>query len=150
MKKSYLLAGLVLFSSIAAAEEISLDTIRVESSTIEDIATDKRTESSTVNVIDEETIEKIDPKNINELLQTIPGVTADVRSDVVEIHIRGVNQQEFMWEDTGVVVVIDGVPVQQVGGKVRGINIDEIESIKALKVVQVIFTVVMQPPVPSS
>ncbi|WOE70565.1 TonB-dependent receptor [Hydrogenimonas thermophila] len=133
MKKSYLLAGLVLFSSIAAAEEISLDTIRVESSTIEDIATDKRTESSTVNVIDEETIEKIDPKNINDLLQTIPGITADVRSDVVEIHIRGINQQEFMGEDTGVVVVIDGIPVQQDGGKVRGINIDEIESIKVIK-----------------
>lgn len=133
MRKSYLLVGLVLFSSIVAAEEISLDTIKVESSTIEDISTDKRTESSTVNVIDEETIEKIDPKNINELLQTIPGVTADARSDVVEIHIRGISQQEFMWEDTGVVVIIDGVPVQQVGGKVRGINIDEIESIKVIK-----------------
>ncbi|SFP04904.1 TonB-dependent receptor [Hydrogenimonas thermophila] len=133
MKKSYLLAGLVLFSSIAAAEEISLDTIRVESSTIEDIATDKRTESSTVNIIDEETIEKIDPKNINELLQTVPGITADLRNgDIVEIHIRGIAQQEFMWEDTGVAIVIDGVPVLQNGGKVK-FNLDEIESIKVIK-----------------
>jgi len=123
----------VLLCSLAAADEMELGTINVESSTIEEIAPDAKTETSTVNVIDEKTIEKIDPKNINDLLQTIPGVTADVRSDVVEIHIRGVNQQEFMWEDTGVAVVIDGVPVMQDGGKVRGINIDEIESIKVIK-----------------
>ncbi len=131
--KNKVLLGVGLFCSLAMAEEVALGTILVESSTIEGIAPDAKTEASTVNVIDAKTIEQIDPKNINELLQTIPGVTADVRSDVVEIHIRGVNQQEFMWEDTGVVVVIDGVPVMQVGGKIRGINIDEIESIKVIK-----------------
>ena len=116
-----------------SANGADLGTISVESSTIVDLTTDKKTEVSTVNVVDEKTIEQINPKNINELLQTIPGITADVRSDVVEIHIRGVGQQEFMGEDTGVVVVIDGVPVMQDGGKVRGINIDEIESIKVIK-----------------
>jgi len=133
MKKIYLSAicALALVTSLQASEDIG--TIQVESSTIEDLSTDLKTEASTINIIDEKTIEEIDPKNINDLLQTIPGVTADVRSDVVEIHIRGVNQQEFMWEDTGVAVVIDGVPVMQDGGKVRGINIDEIESIKVIK-----------------
>ena len=123
----------LLACSLVAAEETELGTIYVESSTIEGNAPDTRTEASTVNDINETMIKEIDPKNINDILQTIPGVTADVRSDVVEIHIRGVNQQEFMWEDTGVAVVIDGVPVMQDGGKVRGINIDEIESIKVIK-----------------
>ncbi|BBG65069.1 ferric receptor CfrA [Hydrogenimonas sp.] len=133
MKRVLLLSGLVLFSSIAAAEDIALETVEVESSTIEDMASDPKTEASTVNIIDEEKYEIIDPKNINEALRTIPGVTADVRSgDTVEIHIRGVNQQEFMWEDTGVAIVIDGVPVLQNGGKVK-FNLDNIESIKVIK-----------------
>ncbi len=133
MKRVLLLSGLALFSSIAAAEDITLDTVEVESSTIEDMASDPKTEVSTVNVIDEQTYEVIDPKNIGEALRTIPGITADVRSgDTVEIHIRGVNQQEFMWEDTGVAVVIDGVPVLQNGGKVK-FNLDNIESIKVIK-----------------
>ncbi len=129
-KKVYLSIFCALLMSANAAD---LGTVSVESSTIADTAINKKTEVSTINVISEKTINKIDPKNINDLLQTIPGVTADVRSDIVEIHIRGIAQQEFMWEDTGVVVVIDGVPVMQDGGKVRGINIDEIESIKVIK-----------------
>ncbi|MCF6172906.1 MAG: TonB-dependent receptor [Campylobacteraceae bacterium] len=129
-KKLCILLACIL---VAGANSEDLGTIKVESSTISDLSTDQKTEVSTVNTIDEKTITKIDPKNINDLLQTIPGVTADVRSDIVEIHIRGVGQQEFMWEDTGVVIVIDGVPVMQDGGKVRGINIDEIESIKVIK-----------------
>ncbi len=133
MKRVLLLSGLALFSSIAAAEDITLDTVEVESSTIEDMASNPKTEVSTVNVIDEQTYEIIDPKNIDEALRTIPGITADVRSgDTVEIHIRGGNQQEFMWEDTGVAVVIDGVPVLQNGGKVK-FNLDNIESIKVIK-----------------
>ena len=131
MKKNVYLSIICALAINASA--VDLETIEVKSSTIDDLGYDKTTEVSTVNTIDSETIKQIDPKNINELLQTIPGVTADVRSDVVEIHIRGVGQQEFMGEDTGVVVVIDGVPVMQDGGKVRGINIDEIESIKVIK-----------------
>ena len=109
-----------------------LGTINVESSTIIGSQTDTKTEVSTVNLIDEKKIEIISPKNIGEVLNTVPGITADVRSNVVEIHMRGVGQQEFMWEDTGVAVVIDGVPVLQNGGKVK-FNLDEIESIKIIK-----------------
>ncbi len=131
MKKSVYLSIICALAINASA--IDLAPIEVKSSTIDDLGYDKKTEVSTVNTINSKTIEEINPKNINELLQTIPGITADVRSDVVEIHIRGINQQEFMGENTGVAVIIDGVPVMQVGGKVRGINIDEIESIKVIK-----------------
>jgi iron complex outermembrane receptor protein len=124
---------LSLAAAVLLASEVSLDSVVVESSTIEDLLEDPKTEVSTVNVIDEQKIEIVDPKNLGDVLRTIPGITADVRSgDVVEIHIRGVNQQEFMWEDTGVAVVIDGVPVLQNGGKVK-FNLDEIESIKVIK-----------------
>ena len=129
-KKIYLSVLCSLFISANAAD---LGTINVESSTITDLTTDKKTEVSTINVINKKTIEQIDPKNIGDVLNTIPGITADVRSgDTVEIHMRGVGQQEFMWEDTGVAVVIDGVPVLQNGGKVK-FNLDDIESIKVIK-----------------
>ena len=128
-KNVYFLMIWVLALSVNAAD---LGTINVESSTIVGSDIDAKTEVSTVNVIDEKTIEKISPKNIGELLQTIPGITADVRNSAVEIHIRGIGQQEFMGEDTGVAIVIDGVPVLQNGGKVK-FNLDEIESIKVIK-----------------
>ena len=133
MKKNFILLSIALLSSLTYAEELSLDSIVVESSTIEDIFTDPKTEVSRTEVVEEKKIEIIDPKNINEILRTVPGITADVRAgDVVEIHIRGVAQQEFMWEDTGVAIVVDGVPVLQNGGKVK-FNLDEIESIKVIK-----------------
>jgi len=128
-KRVYLSLICAVALNLSAAD---LGEIQVESSTIEDLSYDKKTEVSTVNTIDAETIEKINPKNINEVLQSIPGITADVRSNVVEIHMRGVGQQEFMWEDTGVAIVVDGVPVLQDGGKVR-LNMNEIESIKVVK-----------------
>ncbi len=136
MRKKIVLSAIAAVSctlAMADAENVDLGMITVDSSTITEVDSDEKREVSTVNIIDEEMIEEINPKNINDLLQTIPGITADVRSDVVEIHIRGIGQQEFMWEDTGVAVVIDGVPVLQDGGKVRGLNIDEIESIKVIK-----------------
>lgn len=118
-------------SSVVAHAE-SLGVIQVESSTI--TANEKSvTEVSSVSVIDEEAVEIIDPKHLNEVLQTIPGITSDVRGgEVAEIHMRGVGQQEFMGEDTGVAIVIDGVPVRQNGGKVR-INLEAIETIKVIK-----------------
>ena len=122
----------VVCALVIAANGADLGTINVESSTITDLGTNQKTEVSTVNVIGQKSIKVIDPKNINQILNTVPGITADVRSNVVEIHIRGVAQQEFMWEDTGVAVVIDGVPVLQNGGKVK-FNLDEIESIKVIK-----------------
>jgi len=132
MRGKYLLLATLMATTAATAEQ-DLGSITVESSTIVDLDVDKRTEASTVNIIDEQLITEIDPKNINDILQTIPGITADVRTgDTVEIHVRGIGQQEFMWEDTGVAVVIDGVPVLQNGGKVK-FNMDEIESIKVIK-----------------
>ncbi|WP_457606056.1 TonB-dependent receptor [Nitratifractor sp.] len=133
MKKRVAFSFAALCAVSLWADEVTLAPITVESSTIMDMTEDLKTEVSTVNDINETTYQTIDPKNINEVLRTVPGVTADVRSgDTVEIHIRGVNQQEFMWEDTGVAVVIDGVPVMQNGGKVK-INLDNIESIKVIK-----------------
>jgi len=128
-----LAAGSGLMTGIANAQEATnLGTITVESSTITDLG-DSRTEVSSTSIIDEQTIEIIDPKQINQVLRTIPGITSDVRDgEIVEIHMRGVGQQEFMWEDTGVAVVIDGVPVKQLGGKVR-LNLSNIESIKVIK-----------------
>ncbi|QOR62732.1 TonB-dependent receptor [Sulfurovum sp. ST-21] len=131
-KQTITLSVVVLCATALFAEETTLAPITVQSSTIVDIAEDMKTEPSTVNTINEEEITKINPKNINNLLQTIPGITADVRNSAVEIHIRGISQQEFMWEDTGVAIVIDGVPVLQNGGKIK-FNIDEIESIKVIK-----------------
>ncbi len=113
-------------------DDSSVPVITVESSTIMDYAT-SQTEASTVNYIDGERVEQINPRQINELLQTIPGITSDVRTgEVVEIHMRGINQQEFMWEDTGVAVIIDGVPIWQNGGKFR-LNMSDIKSIKVIK-----------------
>ena len=130
MKKRKIYLSLICAVAINATDIGNID---ISSSTINDLSTHLKTEASTINTIDEKSIEKLDPKNINDLLQTIPGITADLREgNVVEIHIRGVGQQEFMWEDTGVVIVIDGVPVLQNGGKVK-FNIDEIESIKVIK-----------------
>ena len=132
MKKTVLLS--LAAAMVLVAEPVTdLGEIEVESSTITDLEGNLTTEASTVNVINEQTFQTLTPKNINEVLRTVPGITADVRSgDVVEIHMRGVGQQEFMWEDTGVAVVIDGVPVLQNGGKVK-INLDNIESIKVIK-----------------
>ncbi|MCW8855500.1 MAG: TonB-dependent receptor [Gammaproteobacteria bacterium] len=114
----------------ANAEDLGV--IQVESSTIT-TREQTHTEASTVSTIGEETIKIIDPKHLNEILQTVPGLTADVRGgEVAEIHMRGVGQQEFMNEDTGVAIVIDGVPVMQNGGKVR-INLEAIETIKVIK-----------------
>jgi iron complex outermembrane receptor protein len=127
--------SLVVAAAIFSAASVTADdlgTIKVESSTI-NINESEATEVSTVNYIDNKQIQEIGPKQINEVLQTIPGVTADVRpGEVVEIHIRGMNQQEFMWEDTGVAIIIDGVPVYAKSGKFR-LNMSDIKSIKVIK-----------------
>lgn len=117
---------------VLAADPESLGVIEVESSTITTM--DKsQSEVSTITVIDEEAIKVIDPKHLNEVLQSVPGITSDVRGgEVAEIHMRGVGQQEFMFEDTGVAIVIDGVPVRQNGGKLR-INLEAVETIKVIK-----------------
>ncbi len=128
-------ASLGLIATPLIADETSTEstpTIRVESSTITDLSS-SQTEVSTTHQIDAQQVEEINPRQINELLQTLPGITSDVRpGEVVEIHMRGVGQQEFMWEDTGVAVIIDGVPIWQNGGKFR-LNMSDIKSIKVIK-----------------
>jgi len=135
MKLSVAAASAVLlgaFSVLGAADNYTMDTISVESSTITNAEAGK-TEASTVNYIGPELIEQINPKQLNEVLQTVPGVTADfMGNEVVEIHIRGINQQEFMWEDTGVAIIVDGVPVYAKSGKFR-LNMSDITSIKVIK-----------------
>jgi len=134
MKRSFTASGAVLLGALCTlgATEYTIDTIRVESSTITNEAAG-RTEASTVNYISSEQIAEINPKQLNEVLQTVPGVTADfMGNEVVEIHMRGINQQEFMWEDTGVAIIVDGVPVYAKSGKFR-LNMSDITSIKVIK-----------------
>ncbi len=121
----------LLVSSCFAAENLGI--IGIDSTTINLSDENKKTEVSTVSYIDTDRINEIGPKQINEVLKTIPGVTADVRpNEVVEIHMRGVNQQEYMSEDTGVAIIVDGVPVYAKAGKFR-INMSDIKSIKVIK-----------------
>jgi iron complex outermembrane recepter protein len=128
-KKIYLSLFCALTINAVASD---LGNIKVESSTI-NITESKATEVSTVNFISEEQIDEINPKQINEVLRTIPGLTADVRpGEEVEIHIRGMNQQEFMWENPGVAIIVDGVPVYAKSGKFR-INMSDIKNIKVIK-----------------
>lgn len=110
-----------------------LGVIHVESSTIADRFEDKRTEPSNIGAISGEKVDKAHTQNIQQLLQSIPGVTTEVQSgDSLKIHIRGIENQVFMGEKPGVAVVIDGVPVFERTGRVN-IDMDNIESIKVIK-----------------
>ncbi len=107
--------------------------IRVESSTIGDRFENKRQEPSNIAAISGEEVDKAHSENIQQLLQSIPGITTEVQSgDSVKIHIRGVENQRYMGEKPGVAVVIDGVPVFERTGRVN-IDLDNIESIKVVK-----------------
>ena len=113
------------------AEDMGL--ITVESTTIDDRFEAKRGEPSNVSAISAKKVEKAHAENIKQVLDAIPGVTAELQSqDSLKIHIRGVENQRFMGEKPGVAVVIDGVPVFERTGRVN-INMDDIESIKVIK-----------------
>jgi iron complex outermembrane recepter protein len=128
-KKIYLSLFCALTINAVASD---LGSIKVDSSTI-NITESKATEVSTVDFISEEQIEEINPKQLNEVLRTIPGVIANERSgDTVKIHIRGMNQQEYMWEDPGVAIIVDGVPVYTRNGTFR-INMSDVKNIKVIK-----------------
>jgi len=117
----------------AAVAADSLGTIQVESTTIDDRFENKREEPSSIAAISGEEVDRSHTENIQQLLQSIPGVTTEVQSgDSLKIHIRGVENQRFMGEKPGVAVVIDGVPVFERTGKVN-IDLDNIESIKVVK-----------------
>jgi len=130
-KELLLAASMLLMPNITAAEDMGL--MRVDSTTIDDRFESKRGEPSNISVISGERVEKAHVENIKQVLDGIPGVTAELQSqDSLKIHIRGVENQRFMGERPGVAVVIDGVPVFERTGRVN-INMDDIESIKVIK-----------------
>lgn len=135
MKKISSAVALAVISSLssAAVQAESLGVIQVESSTIGDRFEDKRLEPSSVAAISGEQVDRAHTENIQQMLQSIPGITTEVQSgDSLKIHIRGVENQVFMGEKPGVAVVIDGVPVFERTGKVN-IDLDNIESIRVVK-----------------
>jgi iron complex outermembrane receptor protein len=111
----------------------SLGVIQVESSTIGDRFEDKRLEPSAVSSISGKQVDRAHAENIQQMLQSIPGITSEVQSgDSLKIHIRGLENQVYMGEKPGVAVVIDGVPVFERTGRVN-IDLDNIESIRVIK-----------------
>jgi len=132
IRKEWLIAvSIVLMPVTASAEDMGL--MRVDSTTIDDRFESKRGEPSSIAVISGDKVEKAHAENIKQVLDGIPGVTAELQSqDSLKIHIRGVENQRFMGEKPGVAVVIDGVPVFERTGRVN-INMDDIESIKVIK-----------------
>ena len=130
-KKIYLSVICALAISNVAASD--LGTIKVESSTIDTKFYTKKTKISTTTTISGESVDMAHTENIQQILQSIPGVTTEVKSgDSVKIHLRGVENQMYMGEKPGVAIVIDGVPVFERTGSVN-IDLDNIESIKVVK-----------------
>jgi iron complex outermembrane receptor protein len=113
--------------------ENMLPAVTVTSTTIDDRFDSKRGEASNVSNISGKQVDGEHGKNIMDILDAIPGVTAEIQSgDSVKIMLRGVEAQRYMGEKPGVAVVIDGVPVLERTGRVN-IDLDNIESIKVIK-----------------
>jgi len=123
-----LLAGMTA-TGVQAEEQV----IRVYSSTIEDRFGEDRTQPSSTVSLSREEIEQQHAQNLQQVLQAIPGITTDQSGgEDIKIKIRGVENQRYMGEPPGVVIVIDGVPVFERTGKVN-IDLDNIESIDVVK-----------------
>ena len=108
--KNFSLVTTLLLSSlnlnVSASEDLGL--VTVESSTI-NVKTDKKTEVSNVDIIDEETIKTVGPKNLVDILKTVPGMTSVERAgEMMQIRFRGVGQQQYMGENPGVAIIVDG------------------------------------------
>ncbi|MBU0688518.1 MAG: TonB-dependent receptor [Gammaproteobacteria bacterium] len=133
-KQIAICVALALSAPQASWAEIgALPEVTVSSTTIDDRFDSKRGEPSNVNHISGNTVDEQHSKNIVEVLESIPGVSAEVQSgDSVKIMLRGVEAQRYMGEKPGVAIVIDGVPVQERTGRVN-IDLDNIESIKVIK-----------------
>ncbi|MDA0191651.1 MAG: TonB-dependent receptor plug domain-containing protein, partial [Proteobacteria bacterium] len=117
----------------AHAQETRLDEVFVTSTTIDDRFQSRRSEASSIHEISGRAIDERRPENLIEMLNAIPGVTADLSSgDELKIKLRGVENQRYMGEKPGVAIVIDGVPVFERTGKVN-VDLDNIESIKVIK-----------------
>lgn len=120
-------------SQAVHAEVGVLPEVNVTSTTIDDRFDSKRGEASNINNISGKKVDDEHGRNIVEILESIPGVTAEVQSgDSVKIMLRGVEAQRYMGEKPGVAIVIDGVPVQERTGRVN-IDLDNIDSIKVIK-----------------
>lgn len=118
---------------VAWAEIDALPEVTVTSTTIDDRFEAKRGEPSNINNISGKKVDERHGQNIVEVLESIPGITAEVQSgDSVKIMLRGVEAQRFMGEKPGVAIVIDGVPVVERTGRVN-IDLDNIDSIKVIK-----------------
>jgi iron complex outermembrane receptor protein len=129
-KKIYLSLFCALAINAAASD---LGTVQVESSTIDDKFEQKQTEISSTSTISAEVVDNSHVENLQQLLQSIPGVTTEVKSgDTIKIHLRGVENQVYMGEKPGVAIVIDGVPVFERTGSVN-IDMDNIQSIRVIK-----------------
>ncbi|MBU1425078.1 MAG: TonB-dependent receptor [Gammaproteobacteria bacterium] len=110
-----------------------LGEVVVTSTTIDDRFDSKRGEASNISNISGKKVDEEHGKNIVDVLESIPGVTAEVQSgDSVKIMLRGVEAQRFMGEKPGVAIIIDGVPVVERTGRVN-IDLDNIDSIKVIK-----------------
>lgn len=136
MKSRKLFAFSVLALAVShaayAAGDI-LDEVRVTSTTIDDRFDSKRGEASNVNNISGKKVDERHGKNIVEVLESIPGVTAELQSgDSLKIGLRGIEAQRYMGEKPGVAIVIDGVPVNERTGRVN-IDLDNIDAIKVIK-----------------
>lgn len=124
---------LACWPALAAAQETQLGEVKVTSTTIDDRFAGKRAEPSSTHDISGRTVDEKRPENLIQILNAIPGVTADLSSgDEIKIKLRGVENQRYMGEKPGVAIVIDGVPVFERTGKVN-IDLDNIESIKVIK-----------------
>jgi len=110
-----------------------LGEVTVTSTTIDDRFESKRGEASNISNISGRKVDEEHGKNIVDILESVPGVTAEVQSgDSVKIMLRGVEAQRYMGEKPGVAIVIDGVPVLERTGRVN-IDLDNIDSIKVIK-----------------
>ena len=133
-KKIFALSVAALAVSHAVYAEVGmLPEVSVTSTTIDDRFDSKRGEPSNINNISGKKVDDRHGRNITEILESIPGVTAEVQSgDSVKIMLRGVEAQRYMGEKPGVAIVIDGVPVNERTGRVN-IDLDNIDSIKVIK-----------------
>ncbi|GAB4354357.1 MAG: hypothetical protein Kow006_20070 [Gammaproteobacteria bacterium] len=137
LRLSAVATAVLFFTAVSVTALVSastdLGTIYVESTTIDDRFENKRDEPSNIGVVKGETVDKAHIQNIQQVLQSVPGVTTEWQSgDSLKIHIRGIENQVYMGERPGVAVVIDGVPVFERTGRVN-IDLDNIESIKVIK-----------------
>lgn len=133
--KRQLISGMLAFAvgQAAWAEVGVMPEVTVTSTTIDDRFESKRGEPGSVGNISGKKVDDRHGRNIIEVLESIPGVTAELQSgDSVKIMLRGVEAQRFMGEKPGVAVVIDGVPVQERTGRIN-IDLDNVESIKVVK-----------------